>query len=408
VGRGMLVSRWSPVKRHMRWLHTGYVKRIPSGKDRIFVAMSSGVDSSTTAALLAQEYPGQVAGVYMRNWSATAKCTEAEWNDVQKVCDTLKIPCQQVNFEPDYWTEVFEPMIQLYRSGLTPNPDVGCNRHIKFGSLVRHLESQTTGNWWLATGHYAKVAQTSHGTMHLLRPKDLSKDQSYYLSTIMPNTLSRILFPLAQYKKPEVRELARKFHLPTASKPDSQGLCFVSQEHNNFRNFLAEYVEPAPGDVVTENGRVVGKHDGIWHATIGQRSGVSMPQGDAECKGVWYISDKNIEKNQLVIVRGANHPSLFFSGASSSKFRWLGPDIDLSDIGSLRAQYRSLQDYGNPIRSLDCSNHPGVDSVSTVKIEFENPVRAVAPGQYLVVYQGDRVVGSGMIDDTWRQSPTCT
>lgn len=386
-----------------RCFSTGtYTDQEPSLGEHIYIAMSSGVDSSTAAALLAQKYPSRVSGIYMANWSSTAKCTEADWNDVQRVCDTIGIPCERVNFEKQYWTEVFAPMIEMYRQGLTPNPDVGCNRHIKFGELIKHLESKNKtnpSNWWLATGHYARVARHTHSdSVHLLRPKHLPKDQSYYLSSISPAVLPRILFPLARYTKPEVRALAKdQFELPTADKPDSQGLCFVSQGQNNFRQFLAEYLPPNPGDVVTPDGTVVGKHEGIWHATVGQKSGISMPQGNPETKGTWYVQSKDFEKNQVVIVKGVNNPAFYAEGISCKSFDWLGA-VDFeslqTNIDSVTVQYRSLQ-VPEPLESIS------FDDTNGLSIKFKSPRRAVAAGQYLVMYNDDgRVLGSGIITST--------
>ncbi|ODQ67842.1 5-methylaminomethyl-2-thiouridylate-methyltransferase, partial [Nadsonia fulvescens var. elongata DSM 6958] len=276
---------------------TIYSEHEPSNEDHIYVAMSSGVDSSTTAALMAQKYPGRVSGIFMNNWNSTSKCAEADWNDVQRVASFLGIPCRRVNFEKDYWLEVFEPMLEGYRNGYTPNPDVGCNRHIKFGALFEFLKQQTkknNKNWWLATGHYAKVLKHNPtGVSHLLRPVDMNKDQSYYLSTVDPIALAKLLFPMAQYTKPEIRTIAAKFQLPTAFKPDSQGLCFVSNEHNHFKDFLAEYIQSKPGDIILQDGTVVGTHQGLWTATVGQKPpGLSMPQGNPKYKGSWFVCDK--------------------------------------------------------------------------------------------------------------------
>lgn len=333
-----------------------------------------------------------VRGIFMANWQSTAKCSEADWNDVQKVCTKIGIACERVNFEREYWMEVFEPMVELYKAGLTPNPDVGCNRHIKFGSLLQHLKAKHASNnrpWWLATGHYADVQKcTTTDEIHLLRPKDLSKDQSYYLSSIDPTALNHILFPLAQYSKPEIRGLASQFQLHTAEKPDSQGLCFVSQNHNSFRKFLAEYVESTPGDVVTEEGEVVGRHEGLWHATIGQRSSISMPQGDPKYRGSWYVSQKDIPNNRLVIVKGVDNPSLYSSILECSNFHWLGQKP--TSTKGLTVQYRSLME---PVPIQDLSESP----TGNLRVSLQKLCRAIAPGQYLVLYNELRVLGSGTI-----------
>ncbi|CAN6668986.1 mitochondrial tRNA-specific 2-thiouridylase 1 [Trichomonascus vanleenenianus] len=349
--------------------------------------------------MMAEKYKN-VTGVYMANWSATAKCTEADWNDVQRVCESVGIPSKRLSFEKDYWTEVFEPMIEMYKRGVTPNPDVNCNRYIKFGALYDALEKvhgTSGGKWWLATGHYARVGlHQQTGKVHLLRPKDLAKDQTYYLSSIDPRVMDRILFPLSEYTKPEVRSKALDYGLHTASKPDSQGLCFVSQEHRNFKDFLAEYLEPNKGNVVTEDGKVFGHHNGIWQATIGQRSSVSMPQGDPRYQGSWYVSEKRIGANELVIVRGRDNPRLFTTAADAEAFRWL---CDLKEIDASTPEKYSVQ-----FRSLQNAEHLTAIEVKegAIAVQFRNPRRAVSPGQFLVLYEGDRILGSGVISRTTR------
>lgn len=361
--------------------------------------------------MLSEQYPGRVRGLYMCNWTSTAKCVEGEWNEVQKICSMIGIPSLRVNFEKDYWTDVFEPMLKYYSQGLTPNPDVSCNRYIKFGSLVDHLNKlhnfskEEKDDWWLATGHYARIAEAEENSstpdhLALMRPKDRGKDQSYYLSTIKPGVLNRVFFPLADYTKKEVRAMAEsRFALgATASKPDSQGLCFVSQDQNTFREFLNDYVNPEPGKIVTTNGEVVGEHMGLWHATIGQRSGVSLPQGSPAYKGVWYVCDKNIARNEIVICRGVDNPALYMKGATSGDFEWLVTDIhEAIDPSNLYAQYRSLQDPCKVV-NFDVSG----PSNKHVSVTFDTPTRAIAPGQYLVLYSGDRVLGSGMVNNVIR------
>lgn len=421
---------------HTPDLDPEYEDREPGPDDDVWVAMSSGVDSSTAAALLAQRYasfpasssssPGRVRGVFMANWSSTARCAEADWTDVRRVCAQLGIPCERVSFEREYWQDVFEPMVDMYRRGLTPNPDVGCNRHVKFGALINHLARKYKGKdsgkkWWLATGHYARVARhRASGEVHLLRPRHLPKDQSYYLAAVSARTVfPRVLFPLARHTKPQVRSLARAaFHLPTADKPDSQGLCFVSQEHNTFRHFLDEYLPPAPGNFVVRRlradgsveTRIVGTHQGIWHATIGQKSGLSLPQGDPATRGVWYVQGKDPAANEIVLVRGNAHPSLFARRLRVASFEWLGglPPPALQELLSgtsaapqLHVQYRSLQ-APEPVQSIAFARNEEDTAAETyaVDVEFTTPRRAVAPGQYLVVYSGDRVLGSGIITST--------
>lgn len=378
-----------------------YPQPVPGTDDDIIVAMSSGVDSSVTAALYASKYKN-VKGIYMANWSQSAKCTEGEWSDVQRVCEQLNIPCQRVNFEKEYWNEVFMPMIDLYEKGLTPNPDLGCNKYVKFGKMLEHLSLQythTTTKWWLATGHYARVVPDAKGA-RLLKGYDANKDQAYYLANIPAGVLSNVLMPLGHYTKPQVREMAREFGLHTATKPDSQGLCFVSPEHSKFRDFLNEFIPPNPGNIVTEDGNIWGQHQGLWHATIGQKLGVSMPQGDPRYKGIWFVSEKRIDTNELVIVRGGNNDKLLKDGLKVSQWEWMGDggesveDFKLGDKSpQLVVQFRSLQDPA-VVESI----HIDGDNLT---IQLTEKQRAMAPGQNVVLYDSYRVVGSGLLVDTF-------
>ncbi|KAK6453958.1 tRNA-specific 2-thiouridylase [Scheffersomyces xylosifermentans] len=367
--------------------------------------MSSGVDSSVAAALYSKRYTN-VRGIYMANWSQTAKCTERDWNDVQRVCHDLGIPCERVNFEREYWHDVFQPMLTMYEKGFTPNPDTGCNKYVKFGKMVEYLSNRYPKDrkWWLVTGHYARVMlHQPSGEFHLLRAYSKDKDQSYYLSSIPKSVLSRVLMPIGHYLKPKIRDLAHEFNLHVSSKPDSQGLCFVSQEQNSFRDFLNDYIEPNPGNIVTEDGKVWGRHQGLWHATIGQKSSVSMPQGDPDYKGVWFVSEKNYERNELVIVKGRDNPKLYKKELRVDEFQWMGCEDGSSEVqrilesgGKVMFQYRSLQ-TPNQIEKVDESRSIGDNDSNSYVISLTEPVRALAPGQNVVLYRDNRVLGSGVI-----------
>lgn len=472
---------------HLKNNNEIYADRMPGLEDDIWIGMSSGVDSSTAAALLVEKYgKDRVKGIFMANWDSVAaggnstkdgkqsnavlqeRCDEKDWQDVQTLCKNLGISCERVNFEQEYWQDVFEPMIEMYRIGQTPNPDVGCNKYIKFGSLIKHLEKKyintdgDNGNsdinqrkWWLATGHYARVAtHLPSNSVHLLRPDHLPKDQSYYLSTISSSVLQKIFFPLSHFPKPLIRQLAKyKYNLITADKPDSQGLCFVSQNQNKFRAFLDEYLEPNPGNIVrfrhnkedgTREKVIVGQHNGIWHATVGQKSGVMMPQGNEETKGTWYVQSKNYDTNEIVIVKGNSNPSLFTQHITSKDFEWLvdpetlswsnssvstavnsnkeiaattgkillewkaSENDDTNDRGNFNeskfyVQYRSLQ-LPEPVKTLrvEKANVTSAESLPlhSVTVELQTARRAVAPGQYLVIYRDNCIVGSGVISKT--------
>lgn len=374
---------------HVNPLDQDYIQQSPDSGDEIVIAMSSGVDSSVAAAMYASKYRN-VRGIYMANWSQTAKCTESDWNDVQKVCHQLKIPCERVNFEKEYWNDVFQPMLSMYERGLTPNPDTGCNKYVKFGKMIEHLTSTLPNKkWWLVTGHYARIMyHTPSREYRLLRGYSQQKDQSYYLSSIPQSVLSRVLMPIGHYVKPQVRQLAKEYNLHIASKPDSQGLCFVSQEHTKFRDFLNEYLPPNPGNIITEDGKVWGKHQGLWHATIGQKSSISMPQGDPKYHGTWFVSEKLPETNELVIVKGGNNPKLFHSGVNVTDWQWLNGEPENYD--NLQLQYRSLQD---PLPVVSVKPVP-----SGLDIELRDKTRAMAQGQNVVLYSGNQVLGSGVIE----------
>ena len=393
--------------------HT-YIQPQPGHNDTIIVAMSSGVDSSVCAALYAaaKRYLN-VRGLYMSNWSQSASCTERDWKDVKLVCEQLGIECDRVNFEADYWSSVFEPMIENYRLGLTPNPDVGCNKHVKFGKLAQYLtekyqdDEKKGSKWWLVTGHYARVMQDSTtGEYHLLRGLSTRKDQSYYLSSIPSLILPRVIFPLGHYLKSQTRAMATHFNLHVKNKPDSQGLCFVNPTQSNFRDFLNEYIEPNPGDIVTEDGHVWGHHKGLWHATIGQKSSVSMPQGDPNYKGVWFVADKDVDKNQLIIVRGHDHPRLYKSRVCVTGVDWVYDESKVAklDPREVEFQHHSLS---KPTKLKDWKvSHKGTNggtagSGAVVEVQLAESVRALAPGQAGVFYRGNQVLGGGVISKTY-------
>lgn len=375
-----------------------YIQAEPDLDDEIVVAMSSGVDSSVTAALYASKYRN-VRGIYMANWSQTAKCTESDWNDVKKVCHHLNIPCERVNFEKEYWNDVFVPMISMYEQGLTPNPDTNCNKYVKFGKMIQHLREKfknTNKNWWLVTGHYARVMKsTATQDYRLLRSYYGNKDQSFYLSSIPKEILPKILMPIGHLTKPKVRELAEQFNLHTAKKPDSQGLCFVNPDDKKFYSFLNDYINPKPGNIITEDGKIWGQHQGLWYGTIGQKLGVSMPQGNPNYKGVWFISEKRFDTNDLVIVKGRDNPKLYKIGLKIKDWQWLisDPDTKLSS-GNLTIQFRSLQ-QPLPIASIN------MDTSDITTIELKEKARAMAPGQNVVLYDNNEVLGSGILYKTF-------
>ncbi|BFZ63930.1 hypothetical protein YB2330_005067 [Saitoella coloradoensis] len=401
-----------------------YVDHAPRMGDTIYVAMSGGVDSSLAASLYKQA-GHNVMGIFMRNWttdddpSRTAQgCPqERDWQDVQAVCAHLRIPCRRVDLSKNYWHDVFEPALEGYREGKTPNPDVSCNREIKFGKFFDHVAQLAAAEgplganqkWWLATGHYARAAHrleltTSFASLDppkesvLMRSKGDKKDQTYYLSQIPQRALRHALFPLSAYPKSHVRKLALSHGLPTAQKPDSQGLCFVEPTNHgkHFRNFLSQYLEPNPGPIKTDSGVVVGTHQGLWHATVGEGSGVSTPQMTPGFRGRWYVLKKDQEKNEITIVNGTDHPLLYHRSLIAHKFKWITEAERVPLLGkeiALEAQIKHgpyAQECGIQVLS------DGPEG-SEVRILFRNRQRGIAPGQHVAVWRGDICLGGGAI-----------
>lgn len=407
-----MFARWSKLVAARR-LADYRPQVLPEKFDNVIVAMSSGVDSSVAAAIFADKYPN-TRGIYMQNWSKSQSltdpskepCYERDWKDVVRTGEHLNIPVDKVNFEKDYWIDVFEPMLDSYSRGWTPNPDVSCNKYVKFGRLRQHLDIKYgKNNYWLVTGHYARSLDCIwDNETHLLRSFYAQKDQSYYLSLISPRFLPRVLFPMGHLTKPEVRQFAKDLGLPSANKPDSQGICFVNNsQHGKFKNFLQHYLTESKGPVVTideATGRkqTWGEHNGLWSYTVGQKIGLSMPQGDSRYAGTWYVSAKLPESNELVIVKGSNHAALFkdtlvvqdfvIQGLKQAKIK---QDIKAAvAAGTLTMQYRSLQDP-IPVLASDLADN------KVLNLRLLEKQRAMAPGQNCCLYHGDRVLGSGTI-----------
>lgn len=387
-----------------------FKQELPSENDEIIISMSSGVDSSVTALMFAKKYR-KVRGIFMANWSAdkitnsNSSCTvDGDWLQVRETCQQLGIPCERVNFEKEYWTQVFEPMLEQYQNGLTPNPDIGCNKYVKFGKMIEYLNKRfenlnKDSKWWLVTGHYARILKNEKtGKFSLFRGNYKDKDQSYYLTSMPRNILDHVIMPIGHYTKPEIRQIAEDYNLVTKDKPDSQGLCFVSQV-GKFKDFLNEYIPPNPGNIVTKDGKIWGKHQGLWSATIGQRSGISMPQGDPKYKGVWLVSDKNIDKNELIISRKDDKDAFYkdLIKVDLSSWYWMNSDINWSDINFndpnqvLNCQIRSLQ-IPNVVTNITLD-----EKTNSINFKINEKIFGIATGQTLALYQGDMLLGSGVI-----------
>ncbi len=360
---------------------------------RVVVGMSGGVDSSVAAYLLKQQ-GYDVRGIFRKNWDDTDEngvCTATEdYDDVIKVCNQIGIPYYAVNFEKQYWDKVFTYFLEEYKAGRTPNPDVMCNKEIKFKAFLEHAIS--LGADYLATGHYAQVREIDSETQ-LLRGLDNNKDQTYFLNQLSQEQLSKVMFPIGHLEKKLVREIASEAGLATATKKDSTGICFIGER--NFKEFLSQYLPAQPGDMVTMDGEKMGRHDGLMYYTIGQRHGLGIGgAGDP-----WFVLGKNLEKNELLVGQNIHHEALFSDQltAVNMSFTTTKP---LDTIFSCTAKFRYRQEDVQVKVELTPSNG--------AIISFAEPVRAITPGQAVVLYDGDVCLGGGTIDEVMKQGKKLT
>ncbi|KAJ3842911.1 tRNA-specific 2-thiouridylase [Lentinula raphanica] len=375
-----------------------HAHREPRPGDKVVVGMSGGVDSSVAARLLAdQDY--DLSAIFMRNWdtrdeSGTDKGCEWEkdWEDVQRVCSSLGISCTMIDLSRAYWNRIFQPALDVWESGSTPNPDVWCNREIKFGALLEHLPiDPTTGVSWFATGHYARKDWSSNNRPRLLSAIDQTKDQSYYLSSITEQGLARALFPLGEYTKVQVRELARKFQLETAERPESMGLCFVG-ERGKFSRFLNSYLQPNPGPIIdSTTQKVIGKHGGLWTYTIGENAKVPGQPFKT------FVSHKDPINNAVYVVPRSNHPDLLEHRVICKDWKWIwndSPPVGISEPSGFRAavKIRHRQD------SQACIAKIAQDG--TLEVITDEAMRGVSLGQVAALWDGDWCLGCGVIAST--------
>ncbi|HZG72261.1 MAG TPA: tRNA 2-thiouridine(34) synthase MnmA [Chondromyces sp.] len=360
---------------------------------RVVVGMSGGVDSSV-AALLLKEQGYDVIGIFMKNWDDTDEngvCTATEdYNDVIRVCNQIGIPYYAVNFEKQYWDKVFTYFLDEYKAGRTPNPDVMCNKEIKFKAFLEH--AMNLGADYLATGHYARVEQRD-GEVKMLRGVDENKDQTYFLNQLQQHQLEKVMFPLGDIEKKEVREIAKKAGLATAAKKDSTGICFIGER--NFKEFLSNYLPAQPGKMVTMDGEVKGTHDGLMYYTIGQRHGLGIGgSGDP-----WFVIGKDLEKNELYVGQGFDNPLLYSDSISAVNMSWVS-DKEQPKTIKCTAKFRYRQpDNKVTVEMLEDGN---------AKVIFDEPIRAVTPGQAVVFYDGEVCLGGGTIDKVYRNGERLT
>jgi tRNA-specific 2-thiouridylase len=361
-------------------------------RKRILVGMSGGVDSSLAAALLQRE-GHEVVGGFIKNWSDTKDLWtgECQWRgerrDALRVAAKLGIPLLTFDFESSYRKRVLGRMFTEYEQGITPNPDVLCNEEIKFGLFFE--EAMRLGFDGVATGHYAQVTRTDDGMAHLLKGVDGDKDQSYFLYRLSQQVLQNVWFPVGHLAKMDVRKQAEMFELPTAHKPDSQGICFVGKL--DFKEFLRKKIEPTPGEIVTVEGEVVGRHDGLDAYTIGQRQGIQVSKDQR----AWYVARKDLEHNQLVIVSDREHPAMYTKEATIHGVNWCAGD---PCVGNKDAEVEVAIRYRQtPIQAIIRPQASGTRSRSEYSILFADPVWALAPGQSAVLYRGKECLGGGFL-----------
>lgn len=354
---------------------------------RVVVGMSGGVDSSVAAYLL-KEQGYDVIGLFMKNWDDTDEfghCTaEDDFADVRNVCDQIGIPYYTVNFEREYADKVFAYFLDEYKRGRTPNPDVMCNREIKFGEFLARAKS--LGARYVAMGHYAQV-RARDGVYELLRGVDTKKDQSYFLNRLTQEQLAHALFPLGHLTKPEVRAIAERVGLATAKKKDSTGICFIGER--NFKEFLSRYLPATPGEI-RELGseRVLGKHDGLMYYTFGQRQGLGI--GGMGTGEPWFVAEKDLEHNVLYVVQGEEHPSLFSVALEASDVNWVRGTPPHARSFYCTAKFR----YRQPDQDVEVL----VTGRDTCRVVFATPQKAVTPGQAVVFYDGEVCLGGGTIE----------
>jgi len=349
-------------------------------KKTVVVGMSGGVDSSVAAYIL-KEQGYNVIGLFMKNWQEGEECSaEQDFSDVSKVCSSLDIPYYTVNYSKEYFEKVFEFFLSEYKSGRTPNPDVLCNREIKFGNFLEH--ALKIGADFVATGHYAKVEKIN-GLYYLKKAADKNKDQSYFLNQLNQQQLSKVIFPLCDILKPKVREIANKLNLSTAAKKDSTGLCFIGER--NFKEFLKNYIPVKKGKILTLENKCVGEHDGVMFYTIGQRKGLNIG-GISGSSGRWFVVDKDV-KNNILFVQQNEGGKLLSKSLICENFNFI-PKIPENLEFECFGKFRYREEDKKVLVKIENNK---------VYIEFKVLERAVTLGQYAVLYDNDYCLGGGVI-----------
>ncbi|WP_417615617.1 tRNA 2-thiouridine(34) synthase MnmA [Oceanisphaera sp.] len=360
---------------------------------KVIVGMSGGVDSSVSAYLL-QQQGYQVEGLFMKNWEeddTDEYCSAAEdLRDAQAVCDKLGIELHTINFAAEYWDNVFEHFLAEYKAGRTPNPDILCNKEIKFKAFLE-FAAEDLGADYIATGHY--VRRSFEEQPKMLRGLDGNKDQSYFLYTLSSQQVAKSLFPVGELEKPEVRRLAEQLELVTAKKKDSTGICFIGER--KFTDFLAQYLPAQPGKIESVDGMVIGDHQGLMYHTLGQRKGLGIGGLKNTSDDPWYVVDKDMERNVLIVAQG-DHPRLYSNGLIARQLHWVNRTPLTEAVRcTVKTRYRQTD--------VPCLIEPLDDD--TIKVTFDTPQAAVTPGQSAVFYDGEVCLGGGIIENRFSQEP---
>lgn len=359
-----------------------------NARKKVICGMSGGVDSSVSAFIL-QQQGYQVEGLFMKNWEEdddTDYCTAAaDLADAQAVCDRLGIKLHKINFSAEYWDNVFEHFLQEYKAGRTPNPDILCNKEIKFKAFLEYA-AEDLGADYIATGHYVRRRDVD-GQSQLLRGLDANKDQSYFLYTLSHEQVAQSLFPVGEIEKPIVRKIAEDLGLATAKKKDSTGICFIGER--KFRDFLARYLPAQPGEIHTTEGECIGRHDGLMYHTLGQRKGLGIGGIKGKDENAWYAVEKDLVNNVLVVAQGLDNSALLSTGLIAQQLHWVDRQPIREPLRcTVKTRYRQTD--------IPCQLIPLNDDC--LEVRFDEPQIAVTPGQSAVFYQGEICLGGGIIE----------
>ena len=355
---------------------------------KVICGMSGGVDSSVSAFIL-QQQGYQVEGLFMKNWEEdddTDYCTAAaDLADAQAVCDKLGIKLHKINFAAEYWDNVFEHFLTEYKAGRTPNPDILCNKEIKFKAFLEYAAEDLGANY-IATGHYVR-RRGADDNAQLLRGLDANKDQSYFLYTLSSKQVGQSLFPVGDIEKPIVRAIAEDLGLITAKKKDSTGICFIGER--KFKDFLARYLPAQPGNIRTVEGDIIGRHDGLMYHTLGQRKGLGIGGVKGASEEAWYVVEKDLVNNELIVAQGHDHSALLSTGLIAQQLHWVDRQPIREPLRcTVKTRYRQTD--------VPCTIEP-IDDES-IKVIFDEPQIAVTPGQSAVFYLDEVCLGGGIIE----------